>query len=48
MNQVLDSGICLVRIPKGSLGEETTRLVGSLTVAAAWQVAACQTGTSPT
>ena len=43
MNQVLDSGICLVRIPKGSLGEETTRLVGSLTVAAAWQVAACQT-----
>lgn len=37
MTQVLDGGICLVRIPKGSLGEETTRLVGSLTVAAAWQ-----------
>jgi len=37
MAQILDGGICLVRIPKGSLGEETTRLVGSLTVAAAWQ-----------
>jgi type IV secretory pathway TraG/TraD family ATPase VirD4 len=37
MAQVLDGGICLVRIPKGSLGEETTRLVGSLVVAAAWQ-----------
>ena len=29
-----DGGICLVRIPKGSLGEDTTRLVGSLIVAA--------------
>ncbi|WP_369805271.1 type IV secretory system conjugative DNA transfer family protein [Pseudonocardia sp. MH-G8] len=37
MTTVLDGGICLVRIPKGSLGEETTRLVGSLAVAAAWQ-----------
>lgn len=38
MSQVLDEGgICLVRIPKGSLGEETTRLVGSLVVARAWQ-----------
>lgn len=36
MTGVLDGGICLVRIPKGSLGEETTRLVGSLTVAATW------------
>ncbi|MDX6295958.1 MAG: hypothetical protein QOH50_5211 [Kribbellaceae bacterium] len=34
---VLDGGICLVRIPKGSLGEETTRLIGSLVVARAWQ-----------
>jgi hypothetical protein len=34
---VLDGGICLVRIPKGSLGEETTRLVGSLVVARTWQ-----------
>jgi hypothetical protein len=38
MAKVLDEGgICLVRIPKGSLGEETTRLVGSLVVARTWQ-----------
>jgi hypothetical protein len=37
MGQVLEGGICLVRIPKGSLGEETTRLVGSLVVAQTWQ-----------
>ncbi|OKI24708.1 type VI secretion protein [Saccharothrix sp. CB00851] len=37
MGQVLDGGICLVRIPKGSLGGETTRLVGSLVVARTWQ-----------
>lgn len=38
MGQILDEGgICLVRIPKGSLGEETTRLVGSLVVARTWQ-----------
>lgn len=37
MPGVLDGGICLVRIPKGSLGEETTRLVGSLVVARTWQ-----------
>lgn len=37
MHDILDGGICLVRIPKGSLGEETTRLVGSLIVAATWQ-----------
>jgi hypothetical protein len=40
MNEVLDhGGICLVRIPKGSLGEETTRLVGSFVVARTWQAA---------
>jgi hypothetical protein len=37
MSDVLNGGICLVRIPKGSLGEETTRLVGSLVVARTWQ-----------
>lgn len=38
MSTVLnEGGICLVRIPKGSLGEETTRLVGSLVVARTWQ-----------
>ncbi|MGW4115249.1 helicase HerA domain-containing protein [Actinosynnema sp. NPDC004786] len=37
MGRILDGGICLVRIPKGSLGEETIRLVGSLVVARTWQ-----------
>ncbi|MEU4767691.1 DUF87 domain-containing protein [Actinosynnema sp. NPDC023794] len=37
MAEVLDGGICLVRIPKGSLGEEPTRLIGSLVVARTWQ-----------
>lgn len=35
--RVLDGGLCLVRIPKGSLGEDTTRLLGSLVVARVWQ-----------
>ena len=39
MKEVLDNGgICLVRIPKGSLGDETARLVGSIVVANVWQV----------
>ncbi|MFF3566840.1 helicase HerA domain-containing protein [Nocardia jiangxiensis] len=37
---VLDQGgIALARLPKGSLGEETSRLVGSLLVARTWQAA---------
>ncbi len=45
MAQVLDDGgICLVRIPKGSLGEETTRLVGSLVVASVWQATTARAG----
>ena len=35
----LDGGLCLVRLPKGSLGEDTTRLLGSLIVARVWQAA---------
>ena len=43
MRAVLDAGgICLVRIPKGSLGEDTTKLVGSLVVASVWQAAAAR------
>ncbi len=35
---ILDNGgICLARLPKGSLGEQTSRLVGSLLVARTWQ-----------
>ncbi|GAA5102975.1 type IV secretory system conjugative DNA transfer family protein [Haloechinothrix salitolerans] len=37
MRTVLDGGLCLVRLPKGSLGEDTTRLLGSLVVARVWQ-----------
>lgn len=37
MSTVLDGGLCLVRVPKGSLGEDTTRLLGSLVVARVWQ-----------
>ena len=39
MCQVLDGGICLVRVPKGILGEETARLLGSFVVAKVWQTA---------
>jgi hypothetical protein len=34
---VLDGGLCLVRIPKGVLGESTAQLLGSLVVARTWQ-----------
>ncbi|MET8983244.1 DUF87 domain-containing protein [Streptomyces sp. NPDC004539] len=39
MEQVLDGGICLVRIAKDSLGTDTARLVGSIVVARTWQAA---------
>ncbi len=39
MDAILDGGICLVRVPKGALGTDTARLVGSIIVARAWQAA---------
>jgi hypothetical protein len=39
MGGVLDGGVCLVRVPKGILGEETARLLGSFVVAKVWQAA---------
>ena len=39
MADVLDGGICLVRVPKGMLGDETARLLGSFVVAKVWQAA---------
>ncbi len=39
MVDILDGGICLVRVPKGILGEETARLLGSFVVAKVWQAA---------
>ena len=40
MADVLDhGGLCLARLPKGILGEETAQLVGSFIVARTWQAA---------
>ena len=39
MSGVLDGGLCLVRLPKGLLGEDTTRLLGSVILASAWRAA---------
>jgi Type IV secretion-system coupling protein DNA-binding domain len=39
MADVLDGGICLVRVPKGQLGDETSRLLGSFVLARVWQAA---------
>jgi hypothetical protein len=40
MASVLDNGgLCLARLPKGILGEETAQLVGSFIVARTWQAA---------
>jgi hypothetical protein len=39
MGNVLDGGVCLVRVPKGILGEDTARLLGSFVVAKVWQTA---------
>lgn len=36
---VLDGGILLARLPKGVLGDDTTRLVGSLLLSGLWQTA---------
>jgi energy-coupling factor transporter ATP-binding protein EcfA2 len=44
MGAVLDGGVLLVRLPKGSIGEDTARLVGSLVVARAWQAATARAG----
>ena len=39
MGTILDGGILLCRLPKGVLGDDTTRLLGSFVVASAWQAA---------
>jgi hypothetical protein len=39
MAGVLDGGVLLVRVPKGQLGDETSRLLGSFVVARVWQAA---------
>ncbi|WP_117214363.1 type IV secretion system DNA-binding domain-containing protein [Allorhizocola rhizosphaerae] len=39
MGDILDGGALLCRLPKGQLGEETSRILGSLIVARVWQAA---------
>jgi len=39
MADILDGGLLLARLPKGQLGEETARLLGSFVVARTWQAA---------
>ena len=39
MGEILDGGLLLVRIPKGVVGDETSRLLGSFVVAKVWQAA---------
>jgi len=39
MGKILDGGVLLARIPKGLLGEDTSRLLGSLILAKVWQAA---------
>ncbi|PJJ04208.1 TraM-binding TraD/TraG-like protein [Streptomyces sp. 2333.5] len=45
LTQILDGGILLARLPKGALGEETARLLGSFIVAGTWQAAAARART---
>jgi Type IV secretion-system coupling protein DNA-binding domain len=45
MGHVLDGGILLARLPKGTLGEETSRLMGSLILARVWQAATARAAT---
>ncbi|MEY9887675.1 DNA helicase HerA-like ATPase [Catenulispora sp. MAP5-51] len=44
LGRVLDGGICLVRLPKGVLGDDTMRLLGSFILAAAWQATTARAG----
>lgn len=45
MADVLDGGVLLARLPKGLLGEDTARLIGSLLVVArVWQAATARAG----
>lgn len=44
MSRILDGGLLLCRLPKGTLGEETARILGSLIVARVWQAAIARAG----
>lgn len=47
VTDVLDGGLLLARLPKGLLGEDTARLVGSLLVARVWQAATARADRPP-
>ncbi|MEU7140427.1 type IV secretion system DNA-binding domain-containing protein [Nocardia sp. NPDC046473] len=48
LGEILDhGGICLARLPKGTLTEDTTRLFGSLLVARTWQAITARAATEP-
>jgi hypothetical protein len=44
MADILDGGLLLCRLPKGILGEDTARILGSLIVARTWQAAIARAG----
>ncbi|MFC7279609.1 type IV secretory system conjugative DNA transfer family protein [Paractinoplanes rhizophilus] len=45
MGKILDGAVLLCRLPKGQLGEETSRILGSLIVARVWQAAIARAAT---
>ncbi|MFI7523808.1 helicase HerA domain-containing protein [Micromonospora globbae] len=47
MGQILNGGALLVRIPKGQLGEDTSKLLGSLILAQVWQAATARARLAP-
>lgn len=44
LTDILDGGILLARLPKGLLGDDTTRLVGSLLLSGLWQAGTARAG----
>ncbi len=45
MGRVLDGGILIARLPKGQIGEETAKLMGSFVFASVWQAATARART---
>ncbi len=48
LGEILDGGILLARLPKGVLGDDTARLLGSFVVAKVWQAASHRVRTGET
>ena len=44
LDDILDGGVLIARLPKGVLGEEGTRLIGSLLLAGLWQATTARAG----